>query len=169
MYKIRGQKSVERRMVVRLRLARFGRKHRPTYRIVAADARSPRDGRHIEKIGSYDPHPRPDGSKELRLKMDRVKYWLSVGAQPTKRVEKLLGLAAVIPEAPFRRTTVRHIPKAMRKQEFSTYTAGQQRISFHATCSDSVGIDGVAVMGTGRTWLPIHSPIINLPRGFLAK
>ena len=102
-------------MVVRLRLSRFGRKHRPTFRIVAADARSPRDGRHIEKVGSYDPHPRPDGTKEIRLKMDRVKYWLSVGSQPTRSREKLRGLAAVIPEAPYRRITVRHVPTAIRK------------------------------------------------------
>ena len=125
-------------MVVRLRLSRFGRKHRPTYRIVAADARSPRDGRHIEKVGSYDPHPRPDGTKEIRLKMDRVKYWLSVGAQPTRRVEKLLGLAAVIPEAPYRRTTVRHVPKAMRKQEFGTWAWQEQQQRSGATASASL-------------------------------
>lgn len=59
--------------VVRLRLARFGRKHAPTYRIVAADARCPRDGKHIEQVGSYDPKPRKDGTKEIRLKADRIK------------------------------------------------------------------------------------------------
>ena len=59
--------------VVRLRLARFGRKHAPTYRIVAADARCPRDGKHIEQVGSYDPTPRKDGTKEIRLKADRIK------------------------------------------------------------------------------------------------
>lgn len=73
-------------MVVRLRLMRFGQKNRPFYRIVVADARSPRDGRHIERIGTYDPLPGKDGIKEIRIKSDRVKYWMQCGAQPTSRV-----------------------------------------------------------------------------------
>ena len=68
-----GPTNVTDLQVVRLRLARFGRKHAPTYRIVAADARCPRDGKHIEQVGSYDPKPRKDGTKEIRLKADRIK------------------------------------------------------------------------------------------------
>ena len=73
-------------MVVRIRLARFGRRNRPFYRIVVADARSPRDGRHIENIGTYDPIPGKDGIKEVRIKSDRVRYWMQCGAQPSSRV-----------------------------------------------------------------------------------
>ncbi|RQM24985.1 hypothetical protein B5M09_001802 [Aphanomyces astaci] len=80
-------------MVVRLRLARWGRVHSPFYRIVAADARYPRDGRHLEILGTYNPLAATDGVKELRVNNDRVKYWLSVGAQPSDRVSFLLGLA----------------------------------------------------------------------------
>ena len=87
-------------MVVRIRLARFGRKHRPFYRIVVADARSPRDGRHLERVGTYDPLPGKDGIKEVRLRADRIRYWMACGAQPTSKVAWLLGKAGILPEQP---------------------------------------------------------------------
>eukprot|EP00629_Pelagomonadales_sp_RCC1024_P018066 CAMPEP_0119288844 /NCGR_PEP_ID=MMETSP1329-20130426/37962_1 /TAXON_ID=114041 /ORGANISM="Genus nov. species nov., Strain RCC1024" /LENGTH=145 /DNA_ID=CAMNT_0007289627 /DNA_START=143 /DNA_END=577 /DNA_ORIENTATION=+ len=87
-------------MVVRIRLARWGRKHRPFYRIVVADARAPRDGRFIERVGTYDPLPGRDGVKEVRLRSERIRYWLSCGAQPTSKVAWLLGKAGVLPEQP---------------------------------------------------------------------
>ncbi|PRW60506.1 30S ribosomal S16 [Chlorella sorokiniana] len=87
-------------MVVRLRLARFGRKNLPFYRIFAADARCPRDGRHLEQLGHYDPIPGKDGNKSLGLNIERIQYWLSVGAQPSATVARLLGQAGVIPRPP---------------------------------------------------------------------
>lgn len=87
-------------MPVRLRLMRIGQRHAAHYRVVAADSRFPRNGRHLEMLGSYHPVPDKEGYKRLRLKHDRVKYWLSVGAQPTRTVEKLLGDAAILPVAP---------------------------------------------------------------------
>ncbi|TPV92857.1 MAG: 30S ribosomal protein S16 [Myxococcales bacterium FL481] len=74
-------------MSVKLRLSRAGARKRPFYRIVAADARSPRDGRFLEKLGTYDPLAAKSG---LFLKRDRVDYWLGVGAQPTNTVARLL-------------------------------------------------------------------------------
>jgi small subunit ribosomal protein S16 len=67
----------------------LGRKHRPYYRIVAIDHRQPRDGRVIEELGSYDPMVR-NTDERVRLKADRVKYWMSVGAQPSENVAVLL-------------------------------------------------------------------------------
>jgi small subunit ribosomal protein S16 len=72
--------------VVRIRMKRIGRKHRPCYRIVAIDSRQPRDGRVIEELGTYDPMI-PDTDKRVVLKPDRVKYWLSVGAQPSEKCQ----------------------------------------------------------------------------------
>lgn len=74
-------------MAVKLRLMRMGKKKQPTYRVVAADARSPRDGRFIENIGTYEPRQDPS-----RINIDNAKAvkWLSQGAQPTETVEKLL-------------------------------------------------------------------------------
>mmetsp|Transcript_2875 Transcript_2875/g.8649 ORF Transcript_2875/g.8649 Transcript_2875/m.8649 type:complete len:117 (+) Transcript_2875:62-412(+) len=87
-------------MVVRIRLQRFGRRNKPFYRIVVADARSPRDGRHIERVGTYDPIPGKDGIKEVRIKSDRIRYWMQCGAQPTSRVAWLLGKAQILPPLP---------------------------------------------------------------------
>ena len=74
-------------MAVKIRLARGGAKKRPFYRIVASDARSPRDGRFLEKLGTYNPMTE-DGT--LNVDRARVDYWLSVGAQPTDAVRRLL-------------------------------------------------------------------------------
>ena len=73
--------------MVRLRLTRLGAKKRPFYRIIAADARSPRDGRFIEQLGYYDPMKDPF---DLKLDLGRVDHWLSVGAQPTDTVSRLI-------------------------------------------------------------------------------
>ena len=86
-------------MSLRLRLARAGTKKRPYYHIVLADARSPRDGRFIEKIGNYDPML-ADESKRVNIDAERAKHWLSVGAQPTDRVLRFLDTAGVLKREP---------------------------------------------------------------------
>jgi small subunit ribosomal protein S16 len=73
--------------MVRIRLARMGRKKRPFYRVVAADARAPRDGRFIEVLGTYNPMTEP---ASVDLKMDRINHWKGQGAQATDRVAKLI-------------------------------------------------------------------------------
>lgn len=80
--------------MVRLRLKRFGRRHRPYYRINAIDKRSPRDGRPIEELGTYDPI-QPDESKQVTLKEDRIRYWLSQGASPSETVASILRKAGI--------------------------------------------------------------------------
>jgi len=84
-------------MPLRIRLARGGTKKRPFYRVVVADGRSPRDGRFIEKIGTYNPMVAKDHPDRLHLDLERAKHWLSVGAQPSDRVARFLGQADVIP------------------------------------------------------------------------
>jgi small subunit ribosomal protein S16 len=101
-------------MVVRLRLSRQGKKHQPFYHVYAADARSPRDGRHLEKVGTFDPRPNKQGVRELRLQESRVKYWLSVGAQCSDRVAWLLGKAGLAPVPPQRFSDKKMVPKAER-------------------------------------------------------
>ncbi|MDM8334845.1 30S ribosomal protein S16 [Wolbachia pipientis] len=73
-------------MAVKIRLARFGAKKRPFYRIVVADSRAPRDGCFIERIGQYNPMLPKDNKNRVVIKADRLKYWLGVGAQATERV-----------------------------------------------------------------------------------
>jgi small subunit ribosomal protein S16 len=86
-------------MAVSIRLSRGGSKKRPYYRIVVADARSPRDGNFIEKIGTYNPLLAKDDEKRVTLNTERAKHWLSVGAQPTDRVHRFLDKAGVLERA----------------------------------------------------------------------
>ncbi|KAL1371842.1 hypothetical protein HN51_002046 [Arachis hypogaea] len=87
-------------MTVRIRFARFGCTHRPFYRIVAADSKSTRDGGSLEILGFYDPLAGNDSDRKMALKFERVKYWLSVGAQPSEAVEHLLLRAGLLPPPP---------------------------------------------------------------------
>lgn len=81
--------------VVKLRLARGGAKKRPYYYIVAASNTAPRDGRYIERIGSYNPMVAKDSPDRVKLNEERCKHWLSVGAQPTDRVARFLDAAGL--------------------------------------------------------------------------
>lgn len=83
-------------MALKIRLARGGSKKRPYYQIVVADARSPRDGRFLEKLGSWNPMLSKDDEKRVQLDADRVKEWLAKGAQPTDRVARFLNDAGLV-------------------------------------------------------------------------
>src|SRR5690606_33565061 len=83
-------------MSLKIRLARGGSKKRPFYQIVIADARSPRDGRFIEKIGTFNPLLAKDDEKRVVLNTERAQHWVSVGAQPTDRVLRFLDVAGVV-------------------------------------------------------------------------
>lgn len=81
--------------MVRIRMRRMGRTHRPFFRINAVDKRSPRDGRIIEQLGWYDPLQK-DATKAIKLESERIKYWLSVGAQPSDTVADILAKHGLI-------------------------------------------------------------------------
>ena len=83
-------------MSLKIRLSRGGAKKRPFYRVVVADARMPRDGRFIEKIGTFDPLKAKDDASRLVLDVEKAKDWLAKGAQPTDRVERLLSNLGVL-------------------------------------------------------------------------
>ncbi len=82
-------------MPLKIRLARAGAKKRPYYRIVVTDSRAPRDGRFIEKVGTFNPLVEKDSAERLTLDADRVNHWLGVGAQPTDRVLRFLDAAGI--------------------------------------------------------------------------
>ena len=93
-------------MALKIRLARGGAKKRPFYRIVVAEASAPRDGRYVERVGTYNPMVPKDHDQRLVLKNERITYWLGLGAQPTERVQKMLASAGLT-EAP----VIREQPK----------------------------------------------------------
>ena len=82
-------------MAMKIRLARGGSKKRPFYSIVATDSRMPRDGRFIEKLGTYNPLLAKDSEDRVKMNMERIQYWLSQGAQPTDRIARFLEAAGV--------------------------------------------------------------------------
>ena len=83
-------------MSLKIRLTRAGAKKRPYYRIVIADARAPRDGRFIEKVGTYDPMKPKDDAGRVTLEVEKIKAWLAKGAQPTDRVLRFLDAAGLV-------------------------------------------------------------------------
>ena len=83
-------------MAMKIRLARGGSKKRPHYRIVAADSRMPRDGRYIERLGTYDPLLPKDSEDRVKMNVERIQYWMGQGAEPTDRVSRFLEAAGIV-------------------------------------------------------------------------
>ncbi|MEC8315887.1 MAG: 30S ribosomal protein S16, partial [Pseudomonadota bacterium] len=102
-------------MALKIRLARGGSKKRPYYRIVVADVRNPRDGRFIEKLGTYNPLLSKESNERVTLQVDRIKYWLGVGAKPTDRVLRFLD-AEDIAKRPPRNNPKKAIPKKDKEE-----------------------------------------------------
>jgi len=103
-------------MSVKIRLARAGAKKRPYYKIVAASSRSPRDGRFLERLGSYDPIRATEDPNRLVLNEERIKHWLSVGALPTDRVARFLDKAGILPGATVHRGTGKRAAEIAEKK-----------------------------------------------------
>ena len=99
-------------MSLKIRLSRAGAKKRPFYRVVVADTRSPRDGRFLERLGTFDPMLPKDHPERVRLNVERVRHWLGVGALPSDRVARFLGAAEIIPMPARRNNPQKAQPKA---------------------------------------------------------
>ena len=106
-----------------LRMTRQGAKKRPYYHIVVADSRSPRDGRFIERLGSYNPMLPADHADRVRLQDERIKHWLSEGALATDRVARFLGKAGLAPMPAWREQPIQSAPKK-KAQERAKAAAG---------------------------------------------
>ena len=98
-------------MAVALRLSRGGSKKRPYFRIVAADIRAPRDGRYLERLGTYNPMKEKNDPERVTLNTERIKYWLSVGAKPTERVQKFLAAQKLAEKPTITKQTKQDKPK----------------------------------------------------------
>ena len=103
-------------MALKIRLARHGRKALPFYAIVAADSRAARDGKYIEKLGTYDPRQPKDSDKRVILNAERITYWLSQGAQVTDRVAIFLGKAGLAPMPAQKNNPEKAVPKAKAQE-----------------------------------------------------
>ena len=103
--------------MLKIRLSMGGVRKRPIYKIVIADSRAPRDGRFIEKIGSFNPLLPKDKKERISVEAERVKYWMSKGAKPTLRVSRILGEAQIMPMPKAGNNPLKAVPKKDRKKE----------------------------------------------------
>ena len=103
--------------MLKIRLSMGGVKKRPVYKIVVADSRFPRDGRFIEKLGSFNPLLPKEKKERIKLEAERVKHWLSKGARPTVRVSRILGEVNILPMPKPGNNPLKAIPKKERKKE----------------------------------------------------
>jgi small subunit ribosomal protein S16 len=103
--------------MLKIRLSMGGVRKRPVYKIVVADSRFPRDGRFVEKLGSFNPLLPKEKKERIKIEAERVKYWLSKGAKPTLRVSRILGEAELMPMPKPGNNPLKAIPKKDRKKE----------------------------------------------------
>ena len=103
--------------MLRIRLSMGGVRKRPIYKIVVADGRYPRDGKFIEKVGSYNPLLPKEKKERIKVEFERIKYWISKGAQPTLRVSRILGEMQLMPMPKPGNNPLKAIPKKDRKKE----------------------------------------------------
>ena len=103
-------------MALKIRLSRGGAKKRPFYKVVVAEALSPRDGKFVERLGSYNPMVAKDHAERLVLNVERAKYWISKGAQPTLRVAKMLSSDGLVKAPVIRDQPIKSAPGKKRKE-----------------------------------------------------
>ena len=102
--------------MLKIRLSMGGVKKRPVYKIVIADSRYPRDGKFLEKVGSFNPLLPKDKKERIQVEAERIKYWISKGAQPTLRVSRILGEAKLMPMPKAGNNPLKAVPKKDRKK-----------------------------------------------------
>ncbi len=130
-------------MALKIRLARGGAKKRPYYSIVVADGRSPRDGRFIEKIGTYNPMLEREHPERVTVKQERAQYWIGKGAQPTDRVAKFFGQMNLIEMPPIRETPKKSAPgeKALERQREREEKAAEAAAAAEEAAAEASGAD----------------------------
>ena len=103
--------------MLKIRLSMGGVRKRPVYKIVIADSRYPRDGKFLEKVGSFNPLLPKDKKERIQVEAERIKYWISKGAQPTLRVSRILGEANLMPMPKAGNNPLKAVPKKYRKKD----------------------------------------------------
>ncbi len=123
-------------MAVKIRLARGGAKKRPFYRIVAADERSPRDGRYIEKLGTFNPLLPKEHAERVVMDTDRIQHWLGTGAKPTDRVLRLLDAAGLATRPP-RNNPKKALPGAKAQERLEAKKQAEEEAKEAAAAAEA--------------------------------
>ncbi|MBH68023.1 MAG: 30S ribosomal protein S16, partial [Rhodospirillaceae bacterium] len=131
-------------MALKIRLARGGAKKRPFYRVVVAESTAPRDGRFIEKVGTYNPMVNKDHPNRLVIQEDRIKYWLSVGARPTDRVHKFLASLELMPGFEYGDQPKKSAPGKKRLEREAEEQAASEETASEETASEETASEETA-------------------------
>ena len=134
-------------MALKIRLARGGAKKRPFYRIVVAEASAPRDGRYVERVGTYNPMVPKDHEQRLTLNGERISFWMSKGAQPTERVHKMLASAGLMAPPALREQPKKSAPgkkRAEREAAAAEAAAAQEAAAAEAAAEEAPAEEAVA-------------------------
>ena len=130
-------------MALKIRLARGGAKKRPFYRIVVAEASAPRDGRYVERVGTYNPMVPKEHEQRLTLNSERITFWLGQGAKPTDRVHKMLA-AAGLAEAPVIRDQPKKSAPGKKRAERETEAASAVAAAAESAAAESAAAEAAA-------------------------
>jgi len=130
-------------MALKIRLARGGAKKRPFYRIVVAEASAPRDGRYVERVGTYNPMVPKDHAQRITLNGERITYWMGQGAKPTERVQKMLA-AAGLAEAPVLREQPKKSAPGKKRAEREAEAAEAAAAAAEAAAAEAAAAEAAA-------------------------
>ena len=131
-------------MALKIRLARGGAKKRPFYRIVVAEASSPRDGRYVERVGTYNPMVPKDHEQRVTLNNERISFWMSKGAQPTERVQRMLATAGLAPAVEMRDQPKKSAPGKKRAEREAEEAATAEAAAAEAEAAAATEAEAVA-------------------------
>lgn len=138
-------------MSLKIRLARGGSKKRPFYRVVVADSRNPRDGRFIEKLGTYNPILASDHPQRLVLNQERIKHWLGVGAEPTDRLARFFGQMGLITAAKFNNPQKAAPKKKAQERMKAAEEAAKQAEEAKKAAKEEAAAAAVAAVAAAET------------------
>ena len=131
-------------MALKIRLARGGAKKRPFYRIVVAEAAAPRDGRYVERVGTYNPMVPKDHEQRLTLNGERINFWMSKGAQPTERVHKMLASAGLMAAPVLRDQPKKSAPGKKRAEREAAAEAAAETAAAEAAAAEEAAAAAAA-------------------------
>ena len=155
-------------MALKIRLSRGGTKKRPFYKIVVAEALSPTDGKFIERLGSYNPMVAKDHTERLVLDIERAKYWLSKGAQPTLRVAKMLSSDGLVKAPVIRDQPIKSAP-GKKRQEREAEAAEKPAVPAEAPAEEAAKEEAPAVEAPAEEVAKEDAPAVEAPAEEAAK
>jgi len=149
-------------MALKIRLARGGAKKRPFYRIVVAEAASPRDGRYVERVGTYNPMVPKDHDQRLILNGERISFWMSKGAQPTDRVHKMLASAGLM-EAPVIRDQPKKSAPGKKRADREAAAADAAAAAAEAAAAEAAAAEAAAAEAAAAEAAPAEEAPAEAP------